>query len=110
MQDKIVTIMVPPTAEDRQGFFTTFWQDFTIADKFGKDAVLDTYRRAFEEWKGDYRYLTELVMVLNHKIWEHYEKNPPLGELYNDLWSKCAMYAEENLKGEELSYYYEVTD
>ncbi len=74
MQDKIVTIMVPPTAEDRQGFFTTFWQDFTIADKFGKDAVLDTYRRAFEEWKGDYRYLTELVMVLNHKIWEHYEK------------------------------------
>ena len=28
---------------------TTFWQDFTIADKFGLEAVKDTYRRAKEE-------------------------------------------------------------
>ena len=48
---------------------TTFWQDFTIADNFGVDAVNDTYNRAFNSWKDDYRYLTELVMVLNWKIW-----------------------------------------
>lgn len=26
---------------------TTFWQDFWIAIHFGKEAVLDTYKRAF---------------------------------------------------------------
>lgn len=25
---------------------TTFWQDFSIADKFGDKAIADTYRRA----------------------------------------------------------------
>ena len=32
---------------------TTFWQDFTIADQFGVDAVVDTYNRVFEDWKDD---------------------------------------------------------
>ena len=45
---------------------TTFWQDFSIADNFGETAVEDTYQRVFKEWKHDYKYLTELVMVLNH--------------------------------------------
>lgn len=48
---------------------TTFWNDFSIADRFGLSAVQDTFNRAFEEWKEDYKYLTELVLVLNHKIW-----------------------------------------
>ena len=47
---------------------TTFWQDFSIADNFGVKAVKDTYKRAFSEWKTNYKYLTELVMVLNWKI------------------------------------------
>lgn len=91
-------------------FSTTFWSDFSIADAFGIAAVKDTYNRAFEEWKHDYRYLTDLVMVLNHKIWEWYEKNEPLARVYNDLWDQAAAYALDNLKGEELSYYLEVTD
>ena len=48
---------------------TTLWMDFSIADRFGIAAVRDTFRRAFREWKGNTVYLTELVMVLNHKIW-----------------------------------------
>lgn len=28
------------------GFSTTFWSDFSIADPFGKDAVRDTFNRA----------------------------------------------------------------
>ena len=47
---------------------TTFWNDFSIADRFGLSAVQDTFNRAFEEWKEDYKYLTELVLVLNHKF------------------------------------------
>ena len=54
---------------------TTFWQDFSIADAFGGDAVTDTFHRAFNEWKDNCVYITELVMVLNHKIAQWYEKN-----------------------------------
>ena len=50
---------------------TTFWSDFSIADRFGARAIKDTYERAFNEWKDNYQYLTELVMVLNWKIWQH---------------------------------------
>ena len=30
---------------------TSFWSDFTIADRFGVNAIKDTYKRAFNEWK-----------------------------------------------------------
>lgn len=90
--------------------FTTFFEDFTIAEKFGLNAVKDTFNRAFKEWKSNYKYLTELVMILNWKIWQHYDKNEKLAELYNSLWEKADAYAYENLKGEELSYFYSTTD
>ena len=45
---------------------TTFWEDFSIADRFGLSAIQDTFKRAFEEWKNNYKYLTELILVLNH--------------------------------------------
>lgn len=94
----------------KEEFSTTFWQDFSIADHFGIPAVKDTFRRAFSEWKKDYRYLTDLVIVLNHKIWQHYEKNEPLARVYDELWRKASDYAVKNLKGEELEYYLEETD
>lgn len=89
---------------------TTFWDDFTIAENFGKNAILDTYKRAFEEWKDDYIYLTELVMVLNHKIWQWYERNELVAKIYNDLWEKTNEYAWNTLKGDELTYFYRTTD
>ena len=91
-------------------FKTTFWSDFSIADRFGKSAVQDTFDRAFEEWKSDYVYLTELVIVLNWKIWEHDHTNEPLVKLYDSLWRKADAYACDNLKGEELSYFFRTTD
>jgi len=90
--------------------FTTFYEDFSIADKFGVSAIKDTYKRAFKGWKDDYKYLTEFVMALNWKIWEHYEHNDEYAKLYNDLWEQASCYAEENLKGDELDYYYRTTD
>ena len=93
-----------------QKFSTTFWSDFSIADRFGTNAVKDTFKRAFAEWKSDYRYLTDLVMVLNHKIWEHYEKNPKLAAVYDSLWRRADEYASCHLKGDALTYYLKVTD
>lgn len=90
---------------------TTFWMDFTIADQFGLDAVKDTYERAFNEWKNNYIYLVELCLVLNWKVWQHYEeKREEYAKLYNELWEIVDEYALLNLKGEELDYYYHVTD
>ena len=89
---------------------TTFFEDFSIADKFGIEAVKDTYARALKEWKHDYKYLTELVMVLNWKIWQYYNHNDELANVYNELWQKADNYACEHLKGEELSYFYQTTD
>ena len=89
---------------------TTFWQDFTIADAFGEKAVKDTYKRAFKEWKSNIEYLTELVMVLNWKIWQLAPINEPLARIYEDLWGEADKYCMDNLKGEELKYFLRTTD
>lgn len=90
---------------------TTFWEDFSIADRFGKDAVRDTYKRAFDEWKSDYIYLTELVLVLNWKCWAHYENGDmALSELYAILYHRANDYARTHLKGKEFEYYFRTTD
>ena len=69
-----------------------------------------TNLKTFKEWKEDYKFLTELTLVLNHKIWQYYENRPDMAVLYNTLWEQADQYAKENLKGNELSYYWEVTD
>ena len=89
---------------------TSFWSDFTIADRFGVNAIKDTYKRAFNEWKDNYKYLTELVMVLNWKIWQFHEKNNQYTEVYNKLWEEADAYACNNLKGDEAAYFFWTTD
>ena len=89
---------------------TTFWEDFSIADRFGISAIEDTYVRAFGEWRFNYRYLTELVLVLNWKIWQHHEKNDDFAKLYNELWLKTDEYANSTLQGKELEYFFRITD
>lgn len=89
---------------------TTFWSDFTIADKYGVDGIEDTFNRAFKEWKNDYIYLTELVMVLNHKMWQWYERDEDVAQVYYNLWVQADEYACNNLKGEEAQYFYNTLD
>lgn len=98
--------------EEMTGYkpITTFYEDFSIADRFGISAIKDTFKRAFENWKDNYEYLTELVMALNWKIWEHYESNEKVARVYSDLWEKADGYAMDNLKGEELRYFLSTTD
>lgn len=90
---------------------TTFWSDFTIADKFWVYAIKDTFDRAFSEWKSDYKYLTELVMVLNWKLREHYDKwNINVAKMYDAIRREADEYAVNNLQWEELSYFLNTTD
>ena len=89
---------------------TTFWDDFAIAEHFGTAAIKDTFNRAFEEWKENIVFFTELVLVLNHKIWHFYEKNETYARLYNDLWEKADHWGLDNLKDGDLSYFLQTLD
>lgn len=95
--------------EERE-FKTTFFDDFTIADKFWNKAIEDTFIRAFAEWNKDYRYLTELVIALNRKLWEWHEKDEERAELYESLWEQADNFAMKHLKDEELKYFLRQTD
>ena len=80
-----------------------FWQDFSIADRFGINGIKSTFIRAFREWKSNYKYLTELSMVLNHKIGYFYDHEKPMdarcnriAALYSELWEQVNDYAYDN--------------
>ena len=99
--------------EEQTGYkpITSFYLDFSIAEKFGIAGIEDTYKRGLQDAVNmGYKALTEFVMVLNWKIWEHYQTNESLAKVYNSLWIEADEYAMEHLKGEELSYYYKTTD
>lgn len=91
-------------------FKTTFFEDFTIADKFWIKAIKDTYQRAFTEWKNNVKYFTEFVVTLNWKIWERYEKDKNVAKVYNDLRIEADEFANENFKWNDLDYFYRLTD
>lgn len=89
---------------------TTFYMDFDIADHFGASAIRETYKSALQ-WKSDVKYMTELVMVLNWKIWEHYERNNhTIAKLYDELWEKAQALCVKTFKGDDLMYYYATID
>ena len=91
---------------------TTFFEDFSIADNYGLEAIKDTYKRGFKTAKAlGYKYLTEFVMILNWKSWEHHGNNDKeKTELYIDLYEEADKYALDTLKGEELRYFLDTTD
>lgn len=97
-------------AENGYEVKTTFWDDFSIADRFGVKAIKDTYNRAFKEWKGNVTYVTELAMVLNHKIWQYADVDTEKMNIYDKLWRECDHWCCMNLKGDDLTYYYDTTD
>lgn len=105
----------PPFAEFGYEPQTTFWGDFGVADVFvlngqEPDAVEDTYKRASKGYKDDRVYGTELSMVLNHKIFEHYDKHKGLARIYDKLWKELDAYIMDNWKEEDLAYYIKTTD
>lgn len=90
---------------------TTFHFDFSFAEHYGYDMVKDTFDYNFETAKNmGYKWLTEFVMVLNWKVWEHSNTNSTLAKLYDKLLIQADEYASENLNEEELSYYYTTTN
>ena len=99
-------------AEDYQPL-TTFQMDFTIADHFGIKAIKDTYKSALLYAKTNYKYFTELVVVLNHKIWQHWEQHhDAYAKLYDTLWKEAReeFYNDFEDNDQACRYYFEITD
>ena len=89
---------------------TTFFSDLSIAECFGDDAIIQTYNKVIREWGNNIIYITEFTMCLNHKIWQLHKVDEPTSILYDELWRKACNYVTSHFKGEDLSYYYRVTD
>ena len=105
---------------------TTFFDDFSIAEIYGVDAIQDTFNRA-QPWISSETFSAELTLVLNLKCNLFFEflengnkeyfgakKCAELYELYYKLFyewhNKCLN--EYSKKGNEakLEYYYDTTD
>lgn len=111
----------------------TFYSDFAIAEfceTYMRDrgAVVKTFRQVIKSWGSDYKALTEIIMVLNHKIWAFYGKDDAgvdarylgvskemgnnIAKVYNSLWEEAKKeFFKRFAKNEEAtSYYFDVTD
>lgn len=54
--------------------------------------------------------MTELVMVLNWKIWEHHRGNYMLAEIYEELWRKADEWVLDHFDGDDIQYFLRTTD
>lgn len=85
--------------------YTTFGMDFSIADMFGVGAIKDTYKRGLNFALSDAKYFAEFVMVLNHKIWEWYEKDQRIAQVYDILWREAdSMIDSKHFSKEDIQY------
>lgn len=89
---------------------TTFFEDFSIADEFGEEAIRDTWKNAFQAWKHNHVYLTELAIVMSNESCWWWDKNKEISILYAELYRKTDAYCMEKLKGAELAFYINATD
>ena len=92
---------------------TTFYADLSIAEYYVEANVKDTYNRVMKEWLDNIEYITEFVLCLNWKCWEHHDRdNHGLAVLYHDLYYKAVDEVMEHYKNDQkaLLYYYEITD
>jgi len=91
-------------------FESTFWEEFSIAEDYGSEGIKEHYDLVFTQWKDNLKYLTELVIVLNIKIFIWYGVDDSIGLTYDQLWKETDSYALDTLKGDSLHYYLSTTD
>lgn len=89
---------------------TTFFSDLSIAECWGAKGIKDTYKNVMRSWGKNIKYITEFCLCLNHKIWQLYESKPEIAKVYDELWRECSTHIQDNFKGEDLEYFYRVTD
>ena len=87
-------------------FKKKFRMELNIAENHGIDAVKETLKRVFREWKTNHTFLYELTLVMNCKCCDHDDQNNiELSKLYTKYYNQLCEYAMKNLNGEELYYF-----
>lgn len=107
----------------------TFYSDFSIAEfcevwMRDRGAIVDTFNRVIESWGSSIEAMSEIVMVLNHKIWAFHDgvdssylkcnetNRDKIARLYDKLYRKAENFVYEKF-GEDkdaMRYYYRVID
>ena len=88
---------------------TTFWQDFSIADKLGINDIEETYECIKSEWKDDFKYWTELCLVSITRYGNGMREIIKKAVLYDKLWREADEMTSE-WSDEKQEYYFQVTD
>ena len=104
---------IPKTMPNGMSYETTFHMDFDIAEHFGLNAVKDTFKRAFKEWKNEIEYVTELAIVMNGRCWYWYANGrKDLADYYGEMYYKVrdSVYTNKKFTKEDLNYYFRLTD
>lgn len=92
-----------------------FWERFDTAEMCGEATIKGVAEANFDVYKDDIEGLTMLVMVINHKSWNHHEHgNPKLCELYANLYykyyEKAINYLEEQGNEDNIRYFIRALD
>lgn len=77
---------------------TTFMSDLSTGEWFGLNGVFDTVKNAVSSWKDDEEYMTEFVLCLNWKAWEHDARK-------NTNWAKFWSVMYEQVRDLMYDYY-----
>lgn len=91
----------------------TFYTDFQIAERFGHEAIKDTYKRVLKEWIDNPAAWGEVVCALNWRLWDLYETDEPTARLYERLWMEAYDLGWKNAekRGDEYAdIFFEKTD
>lgn len=89
---------------------TTFISDFKIASAFGASAVQDTFDNAYECYRDNLVYATELAISMSIWSCHFYDINQELSLLYSDLYHKIDNWCMSHFKGKDLQFYINITD
>ena len=113
MKKSLSTILLEKMALEKLldfKFESTFWEEFSIAEDHGAEGIREHWKLVFGQWKGNIKFLTELVLVLNIKMFIWFKVDDDLGLTYEELWMQSDAYALETLKGDDLHYYLHTLD
>lgn len=78
---------------------TTFTADLSIGEWCdGWRGVFDTVRRAMTEWRDNVEYMSEFVLCVNWKSWEHFGRE-------NHMWAKFYGLLYEGVRDLMYDYY-----
>lgn len=90
-----------------------FQKDFRIALFYGNNAIEETYKKVWREYKDNYKVITRLVYDLNSLCWAYYRSGDlASSKLFEDLFYRAEemFYKKFETNESATDYYYRMLD